>query len=115
MIAKLEAEANSEATEKAYCDEEMAKTNEKKGELEFDIGKLTAKIEQDAAQSAERKSEVEELVKELGALAKLQAEMDSQRQESHADYLKAKKELGEGLEGVRAAITMLRDYYGAKG
>jgi len=30
MIAKLEAEADSEATEKAYCDEQMAKTDAKK-------------------------------------------------------------------------------------
>merc|ERR1719456_528020 len=34
MIAKLEAEAKSEATEKAYCDEELAKTEAKKAELE---------------------------------------------------------------------------------
>merc|ERR1719393_321010 len=34
MIAKLEKEAEAEATEKAYCDEEMSKTEAKKGELE---------------------------------------------------------------------------------
>merc|ERR1719498_1395698 len=41
MIAKLEAEAKAEATEKAYCDEEMAKTEAKKSELEGVISKLT--------------------------------------------------------------------------
>merc|ERR1719161_3276468 len=30
MISKLESEAASEATEKAYCDEELAKTEAKK-------------------------------------------------------------------------------------
>merc|ERR1719262_847250 len=34
MIAKLEKEAEADATEKAYCDEEMAKTEAKKAELE---------------------------------------------------------------------------------
>merc|ERR1719498_963668 len=34
MIAKLEKEAEAEATEKAYCDEEMSKTEAKKSELE---------------------------------------------------------------------------------
>merc|ERR1719414_2604322 len=34
MIAKLESEASSEATEKAYCDEQLAKTEAKKSELE---------------------------------------------------------------------------------
>merc|ERR1719433_1883943 len=33
MIEKLEAEAKAEATEKAYCDEEMAKTEAKRSEL----------------------------------------------------------------------------------
>merc|ERR1712129_567666 len=33
MIAKLEKEAEEDATEKAYCDEEMAKTGAKHGEL----------------------------------------------------------------------------------
>merc|ERR1719440_1426425 len=34
MIAKLEAEGEAEATEKAYCDEQMAKTEAKKADLE---------------------------------------------------------------------------------
>merc|ERR1719399_1982116 len=42
MIVKLEREAESEASEKAYCDEQMAKTEAKKSELEGDIAKLTS-------------------------------------------------------------------------
>ena len=49
MIAKLEAEAGSEATEKGYCDEQMSKTKAKKEELSADISKLTAKIDKAAA------------------------------------------------------------------
>merc|ERR1740121_3100251 len=41
MIAKLE----SEAEEKAYCDEQMSKTEAKKSELEEDVSKMTAKID----------------------------------------------------------------------
>jgi len=61
LIAKLQAEAGAEATEKAYCDEQMAKTEEKKGELEHDISKLTAKLDQSISKSASLKSEVQEL------------------------------------------------------
>merc|ERR1719498_1635873 len=53
MIAKLEAEAQSEATEKAYCDEQTAKTEAKKSELEDDIAKLTSKIDKAAARSTD--------------------------------------------------------------
>merc|ERR1719157_277668 len=51
MISKLEKEAEGEATEKAYCDEQTAKTEAKKAELDADIAKLTNKIDRDAARS----------------------------------------------------------------
>jgi len=112
LIAKLEAEASSDATEKAYCDEQMAKTEEKKAELEHDMSKLTAKLDQSVAKSASLKEEVKELQSELAALAKQQAEMDQIRQETHADYVTAKADLEAGLGGVRKSLGVLRDYYG---
>jgi hypothetical protein len=113
MIAKLEKEAEAEATEKAYCDEQMAKTEAKKQDLDSTIAKLTSKIDQSAARSAALKEEVVELEKELAALAKMQAEMDVIRQEQHADYTVAKADLEQGLAGVRKALSLLRDYYGS--
>jgi len=113
MIAKLEREASSEATEKAYCDEQIAKTEFKKGELEDDIAKMTSKIDQSAAKSAQLKSEIKTLESELAALTKTQAEMDRIRSETHADYQQAKADLELGLSGVRKALTTLRDYYGS--
>merc|ERR1712113_790590 len=56
--------------------------------------------------------EVKELQAELAALAKLQAQMDQIRQESHAAFVQAKADLELGLEGVRQALTVLREYYG---
>merc|ERR1719395_319245 len=90
----------------------MAKTEEKKNELEEDLAKLTAKMDKDAANSAGLKQDVKVLQGELAALAKLQAEMDKIRSETHADYIKAKAELEEGLAGVRKALDLLRSYYG---
>jgi len=112
LISRLEAEANSEAGEKAYCDEQIAKTEEKKGELEYDISKLMAKIDQAAAKSGSLKEEVQELQGELAALAQQQADMDKMRSQSNKDYVTAKAELEQGLTGVRKAIGVLREYYG---
>merc|ERR1712029_335580 len=113
MIAKLEKEAGAEATEKAYCDEQIAKTEFKKGELEDDIAKATSRIDQAAAKSAQLKAQVKELEAELAALAKAQAEMDKIRMETHGEYEQAKADLELGLTGVRKALVTLRDYYGS--
>merc|ERR1719161_3376421 len=57
MIAKLMKEAEAEASEKAYCDEEMSKTKAKKDELTADIEKLTAKIDKASAASVALKED----------------------------------------------------------
>merc|ERR1719230_529278 len=111
MIAKLEAEAKADATEKAYCDDEMSKTEEKKAEREMVIAKLTSKIDLASAKSAELKAEVKVLQAELAKLAKEQAEMDSIRAEEKAAYDTAKAELELGIAGVQKALGVLRDYY----
>jgi len=112
MITKLEKEAEAEATEKAYCDEQMAKTEAKKQELDATVAKLTNKIDRAAAHSASLKDEVVELEAELAALAKTQAEMDKIRGEESANFKVASAELGQGLGGVRKALSVLREYYG---
>jgi len=111
MISKLENEADADATEKAYCDEEMAKTEAKKADLDADIESLTTKIDRAASKSAGLKEDVKELQGELAALAKETAEMDQMRNEQNADYRKAKADLELGLSGVQKALGVLRDYY----
>merc|ERR1740133_480805 len=112
MISKLESEAKSEATEKAYCDEELAKTEAKKSELDAEMSKLSSKIDLAAAKSAGLKEDVKTLGAELATLAKEQASMDSIRAEEKAAFDTAKSELELGISGVQKALGVLRDYYG---
>jgi len=111
MIARLQADAAADASHKAFCDKEMSETNAKKAEKDSEIEKLTTKIDQMSAQSAQLKEEVATLQKELAELAKTQAEMDKLRQEEKAAYDANKPELEQGLEGVKMALQVLRDYY----
>jgi peptidoglycan hydrolase CwlO-like protein len=111
MISKLEAEASSEATEKSFCDEETAKSEAKKADLESTISKLTTKMDANAANSASLKADVKELSDELAMLAKEEAEMIKMRGTTHADYVQAKADYEQGLAGVRKALVLLREYY----
>jgi len=112
MINRLEKEAADEAAEKAYCDEQMAKTEAKKSELEEDLAKMTSTIDKATARRAQLKEEVQVLESELAALTKEQAELDKIRQDTRAEYETAKADLVLGLSGVRQALDKLREYYG---
>jgi len=111
MIEKLEAEAEGDATKKAYCDKELAETNQKKSDKTAEIEKLTAKIEQQTAQSAKLKSEIAELESELAALVKEQAEMDKIRAEEKAQWETNSAEMEKGLNGIKLALKVLNEYY----
>jgi len=112
MIAKLESEAKSEATEKAYCDDELSKTTAKKNELDTEIAKLTTKIDRASAHSSALKGEVAELQEELATMEKEQSDNTKWREDEHSEYLVAKADLEQGLSGVRKALEVLRGYYG---
>merc|ERR1719243_221209 len=99
MIEELLAEAEADATEKAYCDKEMAETEAKKADKEAAIEKLTTQIDANTARSAKLKEEVATLQAELSALAKAQAEMDKLRAEQKAAFDQNSAEMKKGVEG----------------
>jgi chromosome segregation ATPase len=113
MIDRLVKESEEEATHKAWCDKEMAASEKKKTELMYDIDKLTTKIDKAKAQSAKLKEESAALSKEIAEITKSQAEWDKIRQEENAAYKETKADLEKGLEGVRMALKVLKDYYSA--
>jgi hypothetical protein len=115
MIAKLEKEAEEDATEAAYCAKETSETTEKKESNEAEIEKLTTKINQAKSRSAKLKSEVATLQEELASLASSQAEMDGMRAEEKATFLKNQGDLEQGINGVKLALKVLNDYYSGKG
>merc|ERR1712113_613233 len=90
---------------------ELAETNEKKADKEAEIEKLSTKIDQMSARSAQLKQEVAALQKALAELAASQAEMDKLRKEENAVYVAEKADMEQGLEGVKLALKILREYY----
>merc|ERR1719203_2646004 len=111
MIARLEEEAGQDATKKAYCDKELKETSAKKLEKTTEIEMLSTRIDQASAKSAKLKAEVATLQNELAKLAKSQSEMDSLRREEKDTFTSSKAEQEEGLEGVKLALKVLKEYY----
>merc|ERR1719161_1820696 len=93
MIATLEADAEADASHKAYCDKELSEANAKKDELTAESEKLSTSIAQKKAASAKLKEEVATLQQELGSMAKSKAEADKLRKEEKAAYTKNSAEM----------------------
>merc|ERR1719265_3090652 len=111
MIATLEADAEADASHKAYCDKEMSETTAKKDELTAESDKLSTKIAQNEAASAKLKEEVAELQNELAKMAKAKAEADKLRSEEKAAFEKNSAEMQQGIDGVKMALKVLKEYY----
>jgi len=111
MIDNLEKEAAADAEHKAFCDKELGENEAKEADKIAEIEKVTTKIDQWSARSAQLKEEAATLDKELAALAKSQQTMDKIREDEKALYDKNRPELEQGLEGVKLALKVLRDYY----
>jgi len=115
MITKLEEEAVADADHKAFCDKELAETHSKKADKTAAIEKLATAIHAMTARSSQLKGEVAMLQKALMELAKEQAEMDKLREEEAALYKEQKADMELGLDGVKAALKVLRKYDGEEG
>jgi len=115
MIGTLEKDAQGDASQKAYCDKETSETKQKKLEKEHDIEKLSTKIDSMGAKSAKLKEQVGELNGQLAAMASSQAEMNKIRSDEKAIYDKNSAEMRAGIDGVKKALSVLRDYYAQEG
>jgi len=111
MLKKLEEDGAADATHKAYCDKELAESKQKKTEKTAEVEHLSTKIDQKSAASAKLKEEVADLQKELSQLASATAEMDKLRAEEKSVFTVNKAETERGLEGVKLALKVLREYY----
>merc|ERR1719272_17464 len=111
MIERLQKDGQADASHKAYCDKETGETVSKKQEKEAEIDKLNTKIDSQKTQSVQLKEEVAGLQKDLAEIASSTAQATSLRNQEKTMYRANKKEMEQGIEGVKLALSILRDYY----
>jgi len=111
MIEKLVTEANEEATQKAFCDEETAKSKAAQADKSMTSDKLKSRIDMATTTKAQLSDKVKELEAEVAALTKGDAEATKIRSEEHATYLTASADFKDAAMAVQGAIGMLKEYY----
>merc|ERR1719160_1445231 len=111
MISKLEADAAAEGDQKAWCDTEMEKATSKRDENIGNIeGDLAAKTKAES-NIAKLEEEIQTLTEEMAEASKSLNEATQLRKKEKADNMKALADATQGLEGVKKAMKILKDFY----
>jgi len=112
MISELEADAEAEASHKAYCDKELADTSAKKQDAMSELDSLTSKKDQKSARAVELREQMATLQKELAQTVKAKGELTQLRNEEEDIFKKHKAEMQQGLNGIRLALKILKEHFG---
>merc|ERR1719217_1242709 len=111
MIAKLLKEAQEEATQKAFCDEEIGKSKKSQAEKQTKIDDYQTRIDKAETTIAELTQDVKELEAEVAEIDKTTAEATALRTKEHEDYVKASTDFRDSAQAVAKAIEVLKNYY----
>merc|ERR550514_1756668 len=111
MVEKLLKEANEEATHKAFCDEELAKSRKSQAEKTMKLDKYSARIDSATTTIAELETAIKGLRGELAEMDAAVAEASKIRTAENEEFMKASKDFKDSAEAVAAAIQVLKSYY----
>jgi len=111
MIAKLETQAQEEATHDAFCKEETVKSAKAKETKQNNVDKYQARIDEAKAAIDELKGEIATLSEELAEIASSNKKATAMREQEAADYAVASKDYKESAEAITQALVVLKDFY----
>merc|ERR1719478_1199516 len=111
MVARLESEAEAEASQKGWCDEEMAGATEKRDDNQAKIESENANIIMASAKIEKLTEEIRTLGAEIADLYKALNEQTQLREEDHTDNVNTLADANAGLTALRGALTVLQDFY----
>jgi len=111
LVARLVAEAEDEASQKAWCDEEMASTTADRDDAQLELEGLNALHTEKSALSDQLTDQINTLSQELADLQKALNEETVLREKEHAENILTLEESQAGLEAVSGAIDFLNEFY----
>merc|ERR1719330_310121 len=111
LLAKLKAEAISEATHKAWCDEQLRDNKLKRNKKTAQVNKLQAEIDDLSAKIVDMGTSIATLADEQAELTKDMAERTQQRQDEHKENTATVVDAVAGADAVQRALTILKEFY----
>jgi len=114
LVERLKQEAAAEADHKAWCDEQLKANKLKRNKKTARANQLTAEIEGYNASIAEMGTTIETLLKEQQQLTEAMQEATELREKEHAENTKAIADAAAGVDAVKQAIVVLKEFYSAQ-
>jgi len=114
LIAKLEADAASEADQKSTCDTNMKAAMESRDKANANIEKAASAIAILEADIDKLKSEIADLTQQISDDRKALAEATELRTEEQANNEKTIADATEGKDAAELALKLLEDFYSAQ-
>merc|ERR550514_2052796 len=111
MVAKLEADADAEASQKSWCDEAMNKAMSQRDENIGEVEGDTATITKSDATITKLQEEITQLTAEVAELNKGLNEATTLRASERAENEKTLADATQGKAGVDKAIEILKEFY----
>lgn len=111
MIAKLVAEANEEATQHDFCNQEKAKSKKEQDAKMLRMDDLKSRIDSATSAKETLSEKIKELQAEIAEITSASAEATKIRNEEAATNKKAIKDFKDGASAVEEAIRVLKEYY----
>jgi len=115
MISKLITEANEEASQKGFCDEEMGKSTKSKDDKSMSLDKFRSRSDKASAAKTLLEESVKELEAEMADIDAGEAEATKLRSQEKSDYAVASKDFRDAAEATERAIVVLKEYYEGAG
>jgi len=112
LVERLEAEAQSEADQKQWCDTEMSTATSNRDEAQTKIEDLNAYLTEKNALVDQRTEEIATLAQEIADLQKALNEATELREEENKKNQATIADATAGKTAVSQAIDFLEDFYG---
>lgn len=114
MVEKLLNEQAEETEHKAWCDQEIGKTQKSLTANSDKLETINTRVDEARAESAKLGEQIKALLQEISQVDNAMQEATGMRQKENTEFLQKKKDLEKFQQATASAVQVLRNYYEGK-